>query len=130
MKIFDNDNNLLEIVIKKQEIQDGKNFFTENELEFQVASFSLNSQAKIERHYHPEQNREISGTTEVLIVMEGKMEFEIYDKNMELITTEIIESGEAIALFNGGHGIKMLEDTKFFEVKQGPYIEKIDKKRF
>ena len=58
------------------------------------------------------------------------MEFEIYDKNLELVTTEIIGSGEAVALISGGHGIKILEDTKFFEVKQGPYIEKIDKKRF
>ncbi len=130
MKIFDKDNNLLAIIIKQGAIQDGKNFYTENESEFQVASFSLKNQTQIERHYHPQQNRVVSGTTEVLIVIEGKMEFEIYDKNMDLIAKEIIQSGDAIALFSGGHGIRMLENTKFYEVKQGPYIEKIDKKRF
>tara|TARA_B100000902_G_C27318207_1_gene922612 strand:+ start:1918 stop:2310 length:393 start_codon:yes stop_codon:yes gene_type:complete len=130
MKIFDNDNNLLAIVIKVEEMQDGKIFFTENEMEFQLASFSLDNQTKIERHYHPEQKREIFGTTEVLLVLEGKMEFEIYDRSNELISTVAIGRGEVIALFSGGHGIKMLEKTKFIEVKQGPYIEKIDKKRF
>jgi|TARA_B100001094_G_C17954605_1_gene682330 quercetin dioxygenase-like cupin family protein len=130
MKIFDNNSNLLAIIIREEEIHDGKNFFTENQSEFQIASFSLDGQTTIERHHHPNQNRKITGTSEVLIVIKGKMEFEIYDKNLELVTTEIIGSGEAVALISGGHGIKILEDTKFFEVKQGPYIEKIDKKRF
>jgi hypothetical protein len=31
---------------------------------------------------------------------------------------------------SGGHGLKLLEESKFIEVKQGPYDEKTDKVRF
>ena len=42
----------------------------------------------------------------------------------------MINSGETVALFSGGHGIEVMEDTKFIESKQGPYLEDIDKVRF
>ena len=37
---------------------------------------------------------------------------------------------DTIALFGGGHGIDVKQDTKFIEVKQGPYDPETDKKRF
>ena len=46
------------------------------------------------------------------------------------MTTEIVNKGQVIALFNGGHGFKSLSNSKFLEVKQGPYIEEQDKERF
>jgi hypothetical protein len=46
------------------------------------------------------------------------------------VHSQIIVSGETVALFEGGHGIEILEDSKFIESKQGPYIENIDKVRF
>ena len=46
------------------------------------------------------------------------------------MTTEIVNKGQVIALFNGGHGFKSLLNSKFLEVKQGPYTEEQDKERF
>ena len=40
MKIFDSNNNLLALVIKKDEIKEGVNFATSND-EFQIGSFKL-----------------------------------------------------------------------------------------
>lgn len=34
----------------------------------------------------------------------------------------VIGKGDLIVLLSGGHGFEILEDTKFFEVKQGPFI--------
>jgi len=42
----------------------------------------------------------------------------------------VAKKGNLLALFKGGHGLKVLSDTKFLEVKQGPYDEEIDKTRF
>ena len=47
MKIHDK-NNLLSIVIKKDDIVSGKNFETKNDQEFQIASFGLDGGTKIE----------------------------------------------------------------------------------
>jgi hypothetical protein len=35
-----------------------------------------------------------------------------------------------VALFNGGHELRIDEQTQFIEVKQGPYDEEKDKTRF
>ena len=130
MKIYSKANLLLAAVIKLSDINIEKNFVTENEEEFQLASFNLVKNTKIERHHHPKQNRQIQNTSEVITVIEGSIEVSIYDENLEFVHKENLVSGETIALFRGGHEIEVIEDTKFIESKQGPYIEDIDKIRF
>jgi hypothetical protein len=130
MKIYSKANSLLAAVIKLSDINTEKNFVTENEEEFQLASFNLVKDTKIERHHHPKQNRQIQNTSEVITVIEGSIEVSIYDENLEFVHKENLVSGETIALFRGGHEIEVIEDTKFIESKQGPYIEDIDKIRF
>ena len=130
MKIYSKANLLLAAVIKLSDINIEKNFVTENDEEFQLASFNLVKDTKIERHHHPKQNRQIQNTSEVITVIEGSIEVSIYDENLEFVHKENLVSGETIALFRGGHEIEVIEDTKFIESKQGPYIEDIDKIRF
>ena len=115
MKIYCENNILLAAVIKLEDINKEKNFVTDNEEEFQLASFNLKKDTKIERHHHPHQNREIKNTSE---------------ENLKFVHEETLVTGETIALFRGGHEIEILEDSKFIESKQGPYIEDIDKIRF
>ena len=42
----------------------------------------------------------------------------------------IVVGGELLLMLNGGHSLEILEDSKFLEVKQGPYIEEMDKRHF
>ena len=130
MKILDQEENLLAYIIRYQDIKEGKNFITSNDAEFQWASFNLNEDTTIERHYHPKQERKISFTNEVLIVLDGELEVVIYDNQKNHIQTVNLKSLDTIALIDGGHGISFNSETKFIEVKQGPYNEKTDKKRF
>ena len=65
MNIKDKSDNLLATVIRYSEITKGKNFITDNDSEFQVASFYLKGGTVIEKHYHPEQIRKTSKTTEL-----------------------------------------------------------------
>lgn len=130
MNINDNSGNLLATVIRLEDISEGKNFITDNASEFQVASFNLEKDTAIENHYHPEQERRVLRTSEVLVVIDGEMEVRIYDNNLNHISDIILKSGDTIALIDGGHGITFKTDTKFVEVKQGPYDESTDKKRF
>ena len=130
MKILDANNNLLAQVIKPFDDKSPKNFFTENELDFQAASFQLEKDEKIERHIHNNQERIIHTTSEAIIVTEGLICVEIYDIDLNYIQDVNVNSGEVILLFAGGHAISMLENSKFLEIKQGPYDEKNDKQRF
>jgi len=130
VKILDANNNLLAQVIKPFDDKSPKNFFTENDLDFQAASFQLEKDEKIERHIHNNQERIIQTTSEALIVTEGLISVEIYDMDLNFIQNVDVSSGEVILLFAGGHSLSMLEHSKFVEIKQGPYNEKNDKKRF
>lgn len=129
-KIFDSKNNLLAITIDYDSIEKEKNFVTNNDSDFQLASFSLKKNTLIENHYHPKQNRNLSSTCEVLVVLDGLIEVTIYDKEFKIVSSELIGKLGTIALFDGGHGIKVIEDCKLIETKQGPYDEKTDKVRF
>ena len=130
MKILDQEENLLAYIIRFEDIKEGKNFITSNDAEFQLASFDLSDDTVIERHYHPKQERKIKYTNEVLIVLDGELEVDIYDNEKNHIQTVNLKSQDTIALIDGGHGISFNSQTKFIEVKQGPYNEKTDKKRF
>ena len=54
----------------------------------------------------------------------------VFDDDLKIVESQIINSGETVALFAGGHGIEVIEKSRFIESKQGPYIEDIDKVRF
>tara|TARA_Y100000996_G_C22488447_1_gene629179 strand:+ start:516 stop:908 length:393 start_codon:yes stop_codon:yes gene_type:complete len=130
MEIRDKNNKLLAMIFTPGDFKDEKHFLTEDNNEFQIAQFNLDHGTEIKRHIHGKQERKIENTSEVIIVNEGSLELEIYDENLKLVTTEIVNQGQVIALFNGGHGFKSLSNSKFLEVKQGPYIEEQDKERF
>jgi hypothetical protein len=60
----------------------------------------------------------------------GKAEIELYGMDKSLLGTWILEEGDIILLVAGGHCLKCLEDTVFFELKQGPYTGLVEKERF
>ena len=130
MKILDKKKNLLAEVIRSEEIIQEKNFYTEEKEEFQFASFNLKENTVIKRHIHNKQERVIKSTSEVIVVIEGSIEVEIYDLDENLEHKCILNKGDTVALFSGGHGLKAIGNSKFIEVKQGPYNPETDKKLF
>ncbi len=130
MKIFDKNKNLLAMIIKDEDVEYEKYFATDSDQDLQIAKFNLKKDTKIDRHIHLEQKRTIYSTSEVIVITRGQIEVEIFDKNLELVDNLIAKKGDIVALFQGGHGLKMSTDCEFIEVKQGPYLEEIDKKRF
>ena len=130
MEIRDKNNKLLAMIFTPGDFKDEKHFLTEDNNEFQIAQFNLDHGTEIKRHIHGKQERKIENTSEVIIVNEGSLELEIYDENLKLVTTVFVNKGLVIALFIGGHGFNSLSNSKFLEVKQGPYIEEQDKERF
>jgi hypothetical protein len=41
-----------------------------------------------------------------------------------------VREGDVLLLVKGGHGFRMLEETVFVEIKQGPYTGLDEKERF
>ena len=84
---------------------------------------------KIKSHIHYKKPRTISYCTEVLLIEKGKVKVKFYDFNSKDIKKDkILDSGDIIVLFKGGHGFTILKKTQIIEIKQGPYIKNNDKK--
>ena len=119
------------IVIRSNYNPKKTEFFTENEHLQQLGFIVYEAGSKIQPHIHKPLKRIIEKTTETLIVKKGKVEYHIFDNGENLISTGLLNKGDTIALLNGGHGFKVIEDAIMLEVKQGPYTSADkDKKRF
>ena len=130
MEIFDKNNNLIAIVHKDSDFRDGKTFYTDNNKDFQFGTFKLEQGEIIENHIDNSQKREINKTSEAIVVIKGSLKIMLFDNEKNFIDAVIINTNDAILLFEGGHGIEVIEESKFIEFKQGPYIEDMDKKHF
>jgi hypothetical protein len=66
----------------------------------------------------------------VIILKQGKLRVDFYDNKKEYLESYILKAGDVMLLESGGHGFVALEDIEMVEVKQGPYVEDMDKDRF
>ncbi len=105
-------------------------FVTPSDFRQQVGFVVYPKDGVIARHVHRNIKRTIMGTSEVLIVRQGWCEVDIYNDDRELVATRELVTGDIMLMVSGGHGFRMLEDTVFLEVKQGPYTGIDEKERF
>ncbi len=105
-------------------------FLTPPEFKQQVGFIVYPAGGEIQRHVHRPLERHLVGTSEVLIVRRGRCEIDIYNDERELVATRELGRGDIMLMVGGGHGFRMLEDTVFLEVKQGPYTGLDEKERF
>jgi hypothetical protein len=105
-------------------------FLTPPEFKQQVGFVVSPADGEIQRHVHRPLERHLIGTSEVLIVRRGRCEIDIYNNGKELVATRELRQGDIMLMVDGGHGFRMLEDTVFLEVKQGPYTGLDEKERF
>ena len=105
-------------------------FLTPPEFKQQVGFVVYPTAGEIQRHVHRPLERHLIGTSEVLIIRKGRCEIDIYNNQRELVATRELWQGDIMLMVDGGHGFRMLEDTVFLEVKQGPYTGIDEKERF
>ena len=81
MRVKDKKGNLLAIVKRFQDINQEREFLTENKYEMQFASFDLPSGINIKRHIHNIQKRTVHNTTEAIVVLEGEIKVSLYSED-------------------------------------------------
>jgi quercetin dioxygenase-like cupin family protein len=119
----------LALVVRAAPAPLGAQFVTPPEAGLQVGVLTHAEGTNIPRHTHRLIERQVSGTSEVLLVRSGSCEVDVYDDE-ELIATAQLSPGDVIVLLAGGHALRMLEDTVLVEVKQGPYPGVEEKVRY
>ena len=105
-------------------------FLTPDDCNLQVGHVVYPAGSQIARHMHLPVQRQLTGTTEVILVQRGRCEVEVFDDQRELVRRSELRVGDILIAVGGGHGFRVLEDTVLLEVKQGPYVAGGDKERF
>lgn len=105
-------------------------FFTPEQENLQVGFVVYPQGGEVVPHTHKRFQRTVEGTAEVLLVRKGHCFMDIFHDDQRLFTTRELHAGDTVLLISGGHGFRMIEDTTFLEVKQGPYTGIQEKDRF
>lgn len=105
-------------------------FLTPPEFKQQVGFVVYPEGGTIRRHDHRPLERHLIGTSEVLLIRSGRCEIDIYNEQREHVATRELRTGDIMLMVGGGHGFRMIEDTVFLEIKQGPYTGVDEKETF
>lgn len=78
-------------------------------------------------HRHIPKRRVTKLLQECLIVVKGKVRFDLFDPHGKLFKKVLVKEGEAMLILEVAHEVHYLENTLAYELKNGPFI---DDKRF
>ena len=84
----------------------------------------------VRAHIHLPRETVVREVEEVVHVDHGRVSVDLFDQSGNRAKTLELSSGDTIFFVAGGHGIRVLEDTRIIEVKQGPYSGKVHDKKF
>jgi len=106
-----------------------KEFFTDAEDELQFGILNYKKNYKTGAHYHSHLKSKCKNTDEILIMQKGSARVDFYNDKGAYIKSTIISQGDIIIIYQGGHNVFYLEDSKLFMIKPGAYESETDKTR-
>jgi hypothetical protein len=118
------------LIVRAGQRPERTTFLTPPEYKQQVGFVVYPAGSEIARHLHRPLERRLVGTSEVLLVQEGRCLLDVYDDERRLVATRELGPGDLMLMVGGGHGFRMLEPTVLLEIKQGPYTGLDEKERF
>ncbi len=130
VEIISDNGEPLTYIIRKELCPDKTTFITPPEFKQQVGFVVYPAGGEVLRHSHRDLERRLVGTSEVLILKQGRCDMSIYNRANELVATRELREGDIMLMVGGGHGFRMQEDTILLEVKQGPYTGLDEKEHF
>lgn len=125
-----NGEQVLAIIIPNEYVPGKTEFITPDSYMQQVGFIVYPKGGTIVPHLHHELPRKLMGTSEVLLLRKGHCWVDFYLENKSIFCSRELKAGDILLLVSGGHGFRMIEDTIFIEIKQGPYIGEQEKDRF
>ena len=114
---------LLHIIVRKDEIQPGREDIVSQENFIQCSRLNLSKGTTFKPHKHIWKNRNLNIIAqESWVVIQGSVKCIFYDIDNSILTTEVLNFGDASFTLEGGHNYEILQDnTLVYEYKTGPY---------
>lgn len=120
------------ILISSQTVKDGTEWIGAPIESLQASRMKYSEGKSFRVHHHILNPRTIKRTQESFIVISGKLAVDIYDNSRtpKIIGTLEAGPGEAIFVYRGGHGVRIIEDAVVYEVKAGQFSLVSEDKEF
>src|SRR5437667_7363269 len=91
----------LAYIIRASLSPDKTTFLTPPEFKQQVGYVVYAAGGEIARHVHRPLQRQLVGTSEVLVVRKGKCEIDVYSDDRELVATRELRAGDIMLMVGG-----------------------------
>tara|TARA_B100000941_G_C28506638_1_gene557793 strand:- start:2340 stop:2774 length:435 start_codon:yes stop_codon:yes gene_type:complete len=118
------------IVRGKYRGKKGISFFTDNKAIQQFGYMNHKTNHIIKPHLHKKQTRKLLHTSEVILILKGVLRVDFYNNKKIYLFSKFLKEKDIIMLVHGAHGFKVIKNVQMLEIKQGPYINKLDKVKF
>lgn len=118
------------LVSAKSEIKEGSEWFGSQHESLQAQRMKYPAGKAFRVHHHILNPRTIKRTQEAFIVISGRIAVDVYDNKAALLGTLEAGAGEAIFVYRGGHGVRVLEDAVAYEFKAGSFSYVSEDKEF
>ena len=110
------------ILVDTSQSPEGLSFVSEDSDFIQAGLWKYKKGQKLQAHYHNYFERTSYRTSEVVYVVEGKIESTIFTEKGDFIWKGTLNKGQLIIQLQGAHEYKILEDAVVVETKNGPYF--------
>jgi hypothetical protein len=121
---------VLHIIVRKDDMLPGREDIITKENFIQCSRLNLKKGTTFKPHKHIWKEKKLNMIAqESWVVIQGSVKCIFYDIDDSILTTEILNVGDASFTLEGGHNYEILEDNTFvYEYKTGPYEgQKFDK---
>jgi len=118
------------IVRGKYRGKKGISFFTDNKAIQQFGYMNHKTNHIIKPHLHKKQTRKLLHSSEVILILKGVLRVDFYNNKKIYLFSKFLREKDIIMLVHGAHGFKVIKNVQMLEIKQGPYINKLDKVKF
>ncbi len=128
---IESDGELLAVVIRKDYAPEHIDFLTSEKEGLQLGFHQRKQGERVRAHHSlPFQNLSYLPANKIYQLQQGKADIDIYDGDGSPVTTVVLQAGDTIIFITGAHGVTFTEDSQMMEIKQGPYRQRDQEKRF
>jgi len=123
-------NKIIAVILYNNYEEEGIKYFSPPEYPLQMGYMKRPKGYEIQPHIHKPVLRKTSITQEVLVIKKGKIRVDFYSDGKERIQSRELSAGDTVLFAGAGHGLEIIEEAIIIEVKNGPFVEGLDKERF
>lgn len=116
------------ILVEAGDVKPGSEWFGNQIESLQCQRMKYEAGKTFRVHHHILNPRTIKKTQEAFIVIDGRLEVDIYSN--VLLGTLSAGPGEAVLVYRGCHGVRVVEDCIAYEIKAGQYTCVSEDKEF